>query len=180
MRMWMYHRQRGVFIPMRLRLTNTGRNRYAVWGRFRIKINGDPGYTVFDDTYEIKKAQVRFVSRNNFEISEQSEEAHDDGALVAMHIVLPPGFTGKCILPPSGSRLFYDYSKKSGTPPGYKSVMAFVRMKNMEMFTFYDCRDGHDGLCTKITAGVKDGSIRTTQRMDIGFRLGLDKKIRKT
>ena len=157
MRLLMLDRETGLFNGFQCKIKNTGDKRYAVWGRFRIRVNGKPKH-VFGDMYDLSEADASFRSRNNITLYCGGDKVCKD-VLIAVHLVLPDSFKGKCIKAVNGRRIFYDYRKKSDSPSGHFSVMALVLIQENETVTLFDT--DKDLFLHKHTVGNIDGKAQS-------------------
>lgn len=155
MKLSMFSRTDREFVPFRCKIINVRGRNYIIWGRFRIKVHGKPKQ-VFEDQYEISTANVIFNSRNDMNISVAPGSKTDKEHLLALHLILPEGFKGKCIEATTGKRVFYDYQKKSDAPKGYFSVTAMVHIPCNEFVSIYDTVDGE---LYKAVLGNADGEL---------------------
>ena len=157
MKLLMLDRCTGEFKDLQCKVKNTGDKRYAVWGRFRIRVNGKPEH-VFGDIYDLSDSHVSFRSRNNITIHARSDNKCND-VLIAVHLVLPDSFKGKCIKAVNGRRIFYDYRKKGDSPAGCFSVMALVWIQENETVTMMDV--DKDGYLYKRVVGNINGKAQS-------------------
>jgi len=139
----MFDRTQRELRPFVCRISNLGGRDYIVWGRFRIRLLAlEKAHHVFEDQYEITEVNASLRSRNNIYATVCKTKTETEDHLVAMHIILPNNFKGKCIRATNGRRVFYDYSKKGSSPNGYFSVMALVHIPNSEIVTIDDWDHG--------------------------------------
>lgn len=127
-------------------LTRVGGSLFMRWGRFRIRVRGYEGEAVFEDLYDLTEASPSCASRNSVTL-DLRRESRD--ILLGAHVVLPDGFKGKS-LHTQPHRIHCDYSRKSGAPHGYFSVLALLLLKPHESMCLDDWWQGRRRVLTAI------------------------------
>lgn len=142
MRFWMFDRTERRLKPFTCRVIKNRGSSHIVWGRFRLSLKTELPL-IMDDVREIKKDVSCVIrSRNSVEIGEALKKPLKDH-MVAVHMVLPDGFKGKCVRAANGRRVLCDYKKKSDSPDGCFSVMALLYVPENEITVFQDSVDGY-------------------------------------
>lgn len=144
MKFLMNDRASGEFVQMLCPVIISGERRYLDWGNnFRIPAGVSTIERSFGSIFTVGPAAVTMVSRNRLYLKKQDKE--DDDIMLALHIVLPSGFKGKCIRGVSGRRIFYDYTDRSRYErKNTFSVRALVYLPVMESVEYFDMPGGSE------------------------------------
>lgn len=147
-----------VLRPFLAEVRETGGFRHIDWGRLSIKVSGRPKNPMFGNLYEFKDdVAVVLESRNRVAIC--PNDRGESGYLLAVHLVLPVDFRGKCIRTADGlgRRMFCDYSVKYGCPDGMFRVMALVLIKECETAFLEDTACNIGRIKIAVTADSQGG-----------------------